>query len=77
MGFKAKRIKLDGLTFDLDKPILNPVDYQTIRRLPRNKAVEELVKKGHLKAERELRRQKAKEDALIRALKEIGGIFVK
>lgn len=77
MGFKAKRIKLDGLTFDLDKPILDPVDYQTIRRLPRNKAVEELVKKGHLKAEKELRRQKVKEDAVIRALKEIGDIFVK
>jgi hypothetical protein len=77
MGFKAKRIKLDDITFDLDTPILNPVDYQTIRRMPRNKAVEELVKKGHLKAEKELRRQKAKEDALIRALKEIGGIFVR
>lgn len=77
MGFKANRIKLDGLTFDLDNPILDPVDYQTIRRLPRNKAVEELVKKGHLKAEREMRRQKAKEDALIRALKEIGGVFVR
>jgi len=77
MGFKAKRIKLDNITFDLDKPIIDPVEYQTLRRMPRNRAVEELVKNGHIKAEKELRRQKLKEDALIRALKEIGGIFVK
>jgi len=77
VGFKARRIKLDNITFDLDKPILDPVEYQTIRRMPRNRAVEKLVKKGHIKAEKELRRQKDKEDALIRALKEIGCIFVK
>lgn len=75
MGFKATRIKIDNITFDLDKPINDKVFYETTRRLDKNQALEKLVKAGHIKIDREIRRQKAKEDALIRALKKIGGAF--
>jgi len=74
-GFKATRIRIEGVTFDLDKPICNPVEYQTTRRLPKDKAVEKLVRGGYLKLEGEMKRQKLKEDALIRALKKLGETF--
>lgn len=73
--FKASRIKIENITFDLDQPIMDPVYYQTTRRLPRNKAVERLVRSGHIKINKEFKRQKAKEDAMIKALKKIGEIF--
>lgn len=75
MGFKATRIRINNITYDLDKPIVDPVYYQTTKRLPQNKAVEKLIKSGYIKADRELKRQKAKEDALIKALKKIGETF--
>ena len=73
--FKATRIKIENITYDLDIPIVDPVYYQTTKRLPKNPAMEELLRSGHIKAEKELKRQKQKEDALIRALKKIGGVF--
>lgn len=74
--FRANRIILDNMTFDLDQPIEDPVFYQTTRRMTTPKAVERLIKRGHIEARRELRRQKKKEDALIKALKDIGGILL-
>lgn len=75
--FTARRIKLGGITYDLDKPITSKVFYVQTRRKPHNQAVESLVKNGYLRLDKELRRQKVKEDAIIKALKGIGGVFVK
>lgn len=75
MGFKATRIKIDGVTYDLDKPIKNETFYQTTRRQPKDKAVENLVKNGYLKLDKELKRQRDREDAIIKALKKIGATF--
>lgn len=75
-NFKATRIKIEGITFDLDNPILDPVYYQTTRRMPRNQAVERLVKDHHVKPDREIRRARVKEDAIIKAIKAVGEIFV-
>ena len=76
MVFKASRIKIDGITYDLDKPIRNETFYQTTRRQPTDKAVENLVKNGYIKMDKEMKRQRDKEDAVIKALKKLGGIFV-
>jgi len=76
-NFKAGRIKIEGNTFDLDKPIRDPVFYQTTRRMKKNDAVQRLVSHGYLNPDKELKRQKVKEDAVIVALKKIGGIFIR
>ena len=73
--FKASRIKIDGITYDLDKPIRNETFYQTTRKQPKDKAVENLVKNGYIKMDKELKRQRDKEDAVIRALKKMGDLF--
>lgn len=74
--FRASRVRSEGKTIDIDRPILNAVYFQTVRRLPYDQAVERLVKDGYLNADKEFKRAKAKEDALIKALKTIGGIFM-
>jgi len=76
-NFKAGRIKIEGITFDLDKPICDPVWYQTTRRMKKDDAVQRLVNQGYLNPGKEFKRQKVKEDAVISALKKIGGIFIK
>lgn len=43
--------------------------------MKKNQAVEQLIRRGHIKANKEIKRQKAKEDALIKALKKLGGTF--
>lgn len=74
--FKATRIKLDNITFDLDKPVNNKVFYETTRRMKKDKAVERLINGGFITVEKEFKRQKAKEDAVIKALKKLGGVFI-
>ena len=75
-GFKVTRIRIDGVTYDLDVPIRDPVVYQTIRRMNKEQAVERLVKNGNIKADKEIKRAQMREDAVIKALKKIGGIFI-
>lgn len=75
-NFKANRIKLDGITFDLDKPIYDPVLYQTTRRMKKDVAVQRLIRDGFINAEKEIKRAKIKEDAVIKALKKLGGVFI-
>ena len=76
MVFKASRIKIERITYDLDKPITNKTFYETTRRQTTDKAVENLVKNGYIKMDKEMKRQRDKEDAVIRALKKMGGLFV-
>jgi len=76
-NYKATRIKIEGITFDLDRPIVDKVWYETTRRMKKDDAVQRLVSKGYLNPNKELKRQKVKEDAVIVALKKIGGIFIK
>ena len=76
-NFKAGRIKIDGITFDLDKPICDMGWYQTTRRMKKDDAIQRLVNQGYLNPGNELKRQKVKEDAVIKALKSIGGIFIR
>lgn len=75
-GFKANRIKIDGITYDLDKPIRDPVLYQTTRRMKRDDAVQRLVRGGFINADKEMKRAKTKEDSVIKALKKLGSVFV-
>ena len=76
-NFKAARIKIEGITFDLDKPIQDRVWFETTKRMKQDDAVRRLVKQGYLDPSKELKRQKVKEDAVISALKKIGGIFIR
>ena len=76
MVFKASRIKIERITYDLDKPITNKTFYETTRRKSKDQAVEALVKNGYITMDKEMKRQRDKEDAVIRALKKMGGLFV-
>ncbi len=75
-GFKATRIKIGGITYDLDKPIKSDSTYQKIKRMPQPKAIEELIKNECLDPTKVLKRHKIREDGLIRALKAVGSLLV-
>jgi len=76
MGFKANRIILGGITFDLDAPIEDKVYYETTRRKSQDKAIEALINEGYLKPVEIIKRQKMREDAVIRALKSVGSLLI-
>lgn len=75
-GFKANRINLGGVTFELDHPIEDQVFYVTTRRKSQEKAIETLINSGHLKPVELLKRQKTREDAVIKALKAVGSLLI-
>jgi len=74
--FKANRINLGGVTYELDNPIEDQVFYVTTRRKSQEEAIESLINNGYLKPVELLKRQKIREDTIIKALKAVGSLLI-
>ena len=72
--FKASRIKITGLTIDLDTPIDNKVFYETTRRMDLEEALLALNDNGNISIPGIIKRHRIREDSLIRFLRKLGSI---
>ena len=72
--FKASRIKITGLTIDLDTPIDNKVFYETTRRMDLEEALLALNDNGNISIPGLIKRHRIREDSLIRFLRKLGSI---